>query len=464
MKYSVQNMSFSRRTFLLGAGSGLSLLVLAACTDETVAPSPTPTPTRLGTVPAPSSFHRSNWAGDPYARGATSYLGVGASPQARETLREPLLDRVFLAGEAISDEPGTIRGAIDSGELAARQVLAVAGADERVAVIGAGAAGTQAARVLSQRGMDVVLIEARDRTGGRIDSRTTKADAPLELGAWRLAADADLELISRLERAGVGVLPLTGGSAFVVEAEVTEAAGDLAPLATAVTAALETARLLPTDVSVAEAIELSELAAGLDAQSALLLQQLLADLGSVTGADAGDQSSWFLSRAIGEATSVPAGPMKALMEEALSEVEASLSTVVVGVFYDDDSVSLRLGTGESLGVDRVILTVPLGVLKEQAIEFEPVLPLLHRSALDQLSVGHSEIIALEFETPFWTTEAVVWLTDDAEAVVRLWVNLLPVTGESILLGVVSGEAALALSEFDDDEVLEAAQLVLAVFA
>lgn len=459
-------MSFSRRTFLIGAGSGLSLLVLAACTDDPVAPTatPTPTPTRLGTVPAPSSFLRSNWAGDPYARGATSYLGVGASPQARLTLREPVLDRVYLAGEALSDEPGTIRGAIESGATAARSVLEVAVPGERIAVIGAGAAGIEAARQLTLRGMDVALIEARNRTGGRIDSRETEAKAALELGAWRLAAGADDELMARLERAGVGVLPLAGASAFAAAQDVTELDADTAVLSTYLNGAIEAARQGPVDVSIAEAIEQFGIADDLDAEGALLLQQVLAELEAASGGDAADQSSWFLSRVIGASTVVAEGPLSTLLENALEGLEPSLSTVVVGVFYDDDSVSLRLGTGESLSVDRVIVTVPLGVLQDQAIEFNPVLPLLHRSALAELSVGHVEIVALEFEAPFWATEAVVWLNDDDEAGVRLWVNLAPITGQSVLLGILSGEVALALSELDDEAVLEAAQRSLAAFA
>ena len=389
---------------------------------------------------------------------------MGATPQSLQTLREPVLDRVFLAGEAISDQPGTIRGAIDSGATAARQVLEVAGDDERVAVVGAGAAGAEAARQLAMRGLDVVVIEARDRTGGRIDSRRTEAEGTVELGAWRLADAADAEFIGRLERAGVGVVPLVGTSAYGADATVTEVDGDLEVVAAGIAESVDAAAELPSDVSVAEAIEVDGLAADLSAEDALLLQRVLAEFAATTGADAGELSSWYLSRPIGEAVSVADGPMSAVIDNALEEREVALSTAVVAVFYDEERVSLRLGTGESLAVDRVILTVPLGVLKEQAIEFDPSLPLLHRSALDDLTVGHAEVVALEFAEPFWSTEAVVWLNDDADAAVRLWVNLHPLTGQYLLVGLVGGAAAAELTELNDDELLVAAQRSLAVFA
>lgn len=461
--YSGVTMSISRRTFLLGAGSGLSILVLSACTTPSPTPGPTPSPSRLGTVPAPSAFLRSNWSDDPFARGATSFLPVGASPRARETLLEPLLDRVFFAGEAVADEPGTIRGAIQSGGDAARRLLEVIGSDERIAVIGAGAAGSEAARQLALRGADVVLIEARDRTGGRIDSRVTDGGVPMELGAWRLADEADDELAGRLSRAGILMLPLLGGTAIAEDGSVAQEPDDpdaAAGVAETLAESIEAARQGPADVSVADAVD----AAQLDSDDAAVLRRLLAEFSAVTGAEPSEQSSWYLSQLFGEPTSVADGPMVAMLDDAIGSVEPVLSTVVVGVFYDDDGVSLRLGTGESLKVDRVILTVPLGVLKEQAIEFDPVLPLLHRSALEELSVGHIEVVALEFDEPFWSTEAVLWLHEDDDAAVRMWVNLLPITGQAVILGIVSGDAAIALSELDDDEVLEAAQLGLAVFA
>ncbi|MGV8884329.1 MAG: FAD-dependent oxidoreductase [Microbacteriaceae bacterium] len=470
-------MSFTRRTFLLGAGSGLSLLVLAACTDGAPKPKPTLTPTPLGEIPKPSSFLRSNWAKDPYARGSTSYLRVGGLPQARETLREPILDRVFLAGEAISENPGTIRGAMESGAAAARNVYAVAKDADRIAIIGAGVAGAEAARLLSNYGANVVVIEARDRVGGRIDSRTTAAGSTIELGAWRLEDVADEMVIRNLTRAGVELRPLTGASAFAPDA-ATAAAGDplqelpaddpqRASVATALAGAIEWARKQAADVSVADAITGSGLADTVEKakdDSAVVLQSLLAELAAMTGADASATTSWFASQAPATPSSVAVGPMSTLVASPLDAVDPALSTVVVAVFYDEDRVSLRLGTGESLGVDRVIVTVPIGVLQQQAIEFDPPLPLLHRGALDQLAVGNVEVLALEFEKPFWTTDAVLWFREDDEEIIRLWINLQPITGQNVLLGVLGGDAALAISELDDGALLKTAQRSLAPFA
>ena len=97
-------MSFSRRSFLLGAGSGLSLLVVTACVEESPRPTrpATPSPTPSSAVPRPSGIERSAWSTDPFARGSQSFLAPGATPQHRDDLAQPVGGRVFFAGEATS--------------------------------------------------------------------------------------------------------------------------------------------------------------------------------------------------------------------------------------------------------------------------------------------------------------------------------------------------------------------------
>ena len=70
-----------------------------------------------------------------------------------------------------------------------------------VAVIGAGAAGIAATRLLAAAGADVLLLEARDRAGGR--AFTVMADGfPLDLGAgWLHSADVN-PLVGVLEAEG----------------------------------------------------------------------------------------------------------------------------------------------------------------------------------------------------------------------------------------------------------------------
>lgn len=70
-----------------------------------------------------AGYHH-DWSGDPFARGAYSYGGVGASA-ARAALRTPVADTLFLSGEATTGEGrnATVYGAISSGLRAAEDLL-----------------------------------------------------------------------------------------------------------------------------------------------------------------------------------------------------------------------------------------------------------------------------------------------------------------------------------------------------
>jgi len=461
-------MSFTRRSFLVGTASGFSVLVLAACTDASPEPSPTPTGTSSTDIPAALAFSRSKWSSDPYALGATSYLGVGRLPESREVLQRGILDRVFLAGDGLSEAPGTVRGAISSGRAAAVRVLEVTREGERVAIIGAGAAGTSAATLLTASGTDVIVVEARDRTGGRIDSKAVGDDF-FELGAWRLGEVDDADLIETMTRDGMEFAPIEGGSAYALageDAPVELPADDPAVVAAsaAPVEAATWAQSQPEDVSVSEALRDGvDWPAAEDVTPELLLEQVFLDVAGMTGADADALSAWF-STPTPQPSVVPLGPLSSFIDNALEGIDTVVSTTVAGIAYNDEGVSLRLGTGESLSVDRVIVTVPVGVLKEQVIDFDPVLPLTHRGALNDLSVGDIELVRMEFETAFWSTDATWWVREDDDEVIRLWVNLQPATGRPVLLGLVAGERARELAELNDDDLQAAARRSLEPFA
>src|SRR6185503_15517754 len=79
-----------------------------------------------------------------------------------------------------------------------------------VIVIGAGAAGLSAARALSERGLDVVVLEARERLGGRVFThRDRDTPVPIELGAEFIHGAAD-ELAEILRESRIAAVDISG--------------------------------------------------------------------------------------------------------------------------------------------------------------------------------------------------------------------------------------------------------------
>ena len=69
-----------------------------------------------------------DWSADPYARGAYSYVRVGGIG-ARAALAAAVDRTLFFCGEATSTDGqgGTVNGAFETGERAAREVAAALG-------------------------------------------------------------------------------------------------------------------------------------------------------------------------------------------------------------------------------------------------------------------------------------------------------------------------------------------------
>ena len=475
--------AMKRRTFLLGSVSGLRLVALTACEAPTprptasVTPKPTATPSL---VPKPAAMRRTSWSADPFARGSFSFPAVGATPEQRAALSQPVDDLLFFAGEATSaDAFGTVQGARESGQRAARDVGAAAAAGERIAVIGAGIAGLTAARDLQDAGFDVVVVEARDRIGGRINTVTDKDwPFPIELGAAFVRRTGQTTLDEDLIDRGVATAP------FSLVPEARTAAGTVVEVpdtgAQAVASALEWAAEQPADVSIAVALadsgasKLSTTDADTGVSDADWLDyQITVLLDPKTGAPVTEQSSWY-SEANMEANSeaspkadagtdvdlggdrIVLGGFATLLVDVSEGIDVLSSSVVTRIAYSDAGASLRLGNGESLSADRVIITVPLGVLKTKVMEFDPPLPFAHRGAIAALGMGTLDKIWLQFDEPFWDTDAPLWSTVGGDDDFRIWINMVPLTGEPVLVGLVAAETALRLAEVDDDEFLAAA--------
>lgn len=449
-------MRITRRTLLLGAGAGVASVLLASCTPE---PAPTPTPTRTREpepppgVPAPAGSVRSTWTTDPYSLGAVSFTPVGVLSDTRSALARPVGKRLFFAGEATDvDAPGTVRGAIASGARAAEEVLVPATSGERIAVLGAGLAGATVAALLAEGGMEVTVFEARDRVGGRIHSRVDGSwPTPVQLGAWLFSAD-DTEVLDRLSSGEVGIVDLAGELWRGPD-------GDLDPVdPQPFDAAITTAQAAPEDTSVADALT----AAGIDPADPATAA-LLAILAARTGAGADELSSWFAPPLPTGDPKAATGDLTPFVEQALDGVTVGLNSPVARVAYDDSGVSVRLGTGEALSFDRVVVTVPLGVLQDRSIEFDPPLPFSNRGAISALGMGAIETVWLHWDEPFWDDEQAIWHAVGADVTIPTWINLRPATGENVLVGVVGGASAAEFAELDEDEAIEAALASLSLY-
>lgn len=467
-----------RRTFIAASLSSVAALALASCTWPEPSPTPPPTtappttapPAPTNGVPLPTAMRRSRWGAEPFSRGAFSFDSVGSTPELRRALAEPVESRLVIAGEATDpDHPGTLEGARASGIRAAADIARLGTAGERVAVVGAGLAGLTAARALVDAGFEVVVLEARDRLGGRIHSTdATGFDTPVELGG--VFTGDDEALIDALHEASVDTVP------FAPDVSATTTAGLRLPIPTtgpdAIATAQEWAAVQPNDVSLATALTGS----GATPLSAVpddagvspadwLAHSINSGVAPTTGAITSVISAGqYDADRVGQLGELVTGRFSDLVDALAEPLEIAVSSVVTKISYTDRRVSLRLDSGESLTADRAVVTIPIGVLKTDTVRFSPALPLMHQRAISVLGMGLLDTVWLRFDEAFWRTDVAgapdapgspdlatpnVLTVVGETSPVATWIDVGLATGEPVLMGLIAAVQATRLEELDD---------------
>ncbi|HEY5257031.1 MAG TPA: NAD(P)/FAD-dependent oxidoreductase [Candidatus Baltobacteraceae bacterium] len=281
-----------------------------------------------------------------------------------------------------------------------------------VVVVGAGAAGLAAARVLAQQSFDVVVVEARDRVGGRILSvPAPDGSPPMELGAEFIHGPAE-ETRALLARSG-GVALETDGDSWTSDGGEALAKSDTDISAAA--ALLAGARDLPKDESVARYLE--RFADDDTKRAAIEHARIFAE--GFDAADPAIASAWSIADEILSGVdfssawpSAGYAPILAQLTTACTSAGARihLSTVVRAARWRRGHIEIEttnaLGERDVVTARAAILTLPVGVLRANAgeeIAFVPELPARTREALAFLEMGHVVKVVLRFATPFWET-------------------------------------------------------------
>lgn len=134
------------------------------------------------------------------------------------------------------------------------------------------------------------------------------------------------------------------------------------------------------------------------------------------------------------------------MNQTVTSIEVqstSTSSAAVQVHAKDTSS----GKTHSYEGSRVIVTVPLGVLKQENIHFDPPLPQAKHNAITRLGFGNLEKVAMTFEQPFWRSDPkriqnVYYVASDSSKIEAGFPIFVDVTDTvPVLVAVASTEAA-----------------------
>jgi monoamine oxidase len=342
--------------------------------------------------------------------------------------------------------------------------------DADAVVIGAGAAGLAAARELAGRSLRVLLLEARDRVGGRVWSRdVARLATPAELGAEFIHGSA-AQTMMLLRDAGLAAIN-TGGESWRCgsDGRLQRAKDDFIEAASL----FEGARTLTTDESADRFLARFE---GDEARR----DTARAARAFVEGFEAADPaiaSAWAIAdewRSGVDATSArPLGGYRLVFERlrnacATGGVQICLSTSVRSISWSHGEVTVVAsnagGQTQQIRARVAVVTLPVGVLRhsgdETAVAFDPDLPPNKRKALQSVEMGHVVKVTLWFRTAFWERIHKERYRDggffrcDSEPFAVYWTQY-PVRSE-LIVAWAGGPKAIALGRCSQAERIERA--------
>ncbi|RZB51661.1 putative polyamine oxidase 2 isoform A [Glycine soja] len=344
------------------------------------------------------------------------------------------------------------------------------GRSPSVIVIGGGMAGIAAARALHNASFQVVLLESRDRIGGRIHTDYSFG-FPVDLGAsWLHGVSNENPLASVIGKLGLPLYRTSGDNSVLYDHDLESYAlfdmdGKQVPpeLVTKVGEIFETI-LQETDKIRQESSEDMSVLRGLsivfDRKPELRLEGL-----------AHKVLQWYLCRMEGwfaadsdtislkgwdQEVLLPGGhglmvrgylPVINTLAKGLDILLGHRVTKVVRRY---NGVKVTVESGKMFFADAAVIAVPLGVLKAKKILFKPKLPDWKEAAIADLGIGLENKIILHFENVFWPNVEFLGVVADTSYGCSYFLNLHKAAGHAVLVYMPSGQLAKDVEKMSDE--------------
>ncbi len=343
---------------------------------------------------------------------------------------------------------------------------------EKVIVIGAGMAGIMAGRTLLDAGYEVVVLEARDRVGGRTHTDHSLGDSVDLGGAWIHGVDGNpltpLAEELNIETGHTDFLNRTGHAVQSYDDDGTPL--DQKEYAKGLQLALGSFYLasgselydrpkrfksfkdlydhgLPKPKGLSRAAEL-----GFKYQSLISTEY-------VSAADA-EEIDYTLHQHVmlpGGDFLVHGGGFNKITDHLAAGLDIRTGSPVRKITTGASHVQIEVETEKDpIVCDRVVITVPLGVLQSGQITFDPPLPKEKQETIGRIGFGVYEKIAMRFDRFYWPKEPqrFNYMSTGEPSLFHAWLNIGHYTGEPIIVAYHSHRRAKHINTLSDDELLE----------
>ncbi|TWI95896.1 monoamine oxidase [Mucilaginibacter frigoritolerans] len=338
-----------------------------------------------------------------------------------------------------------------------------------VLIIGAGAAGLMAAYTLAQAGKKVTVLEARERSGGRIHTLHNELFFKhVELGAEFIHGDLPVTL-QLLKEANIDYLPASGEMWQYKNGEFEHEGGFIEEWDLLMKKLL----LLKHDISIEAFLE-KEFAGDEYNELKKSVRRF------VSGYDTADpeKASTFALRNewLDEDNEAQHrvkdgyGVMIKYLEQEITNAgsEIYLNSIAKEIQWEQGKVTVLTLDGTVYEAAQIVVALPLGILQadknqKAAVSFDPPIPEQHKAIAD-MGFGAIIKVLLEFDESFWLDDKTQALAGkslenmgfllSAEEIPTWWTQV--PQHSTVLTGWLGGPPAALKKDIPDEEVLQQA--------
>jgi monoamine oxidase len=333
------------------------------------------------------------------------------------------------------------------------------GATKRVIIVGAGIAGIAAARVLKEAGHEVVIIEARDRIGGRIWTDYSLG-TPIDMGASWIHHSKTNPLTEIVAQHRLGVKTTDYANYYLFDADgrplpETDRESHFATAEKVLKKANKVWSKADIGMNMRQAVDEIVQAEKLEDPIRQALEwrismlelykgaelNLVAAAGETEGAMAFNTDDLLVTAGFGK-----------IIEKLAAGLDIRMNQKVLIVRQNDERATVTTA-GEDFEGDFALITLPLGVLKAGDVRFDPVFSTSKKNAIKKLGVGNINKLAMRFEKTFWPSDRdFIGYMSRRKGEFPLFLDWAHASGKPYLVSILGNEFSKSIEKQEDIEV------------